>query len=55
MKLFRTVPVPIYRHVRVRGVGSGQWIVACGGVETTPARPDNKEALIEHEAPGRER
>ena len=53
MKLFRAVPVPIYRHVRVLGVGSGQWIVACGGVEIPPARPDNTEALIQQEALGR--
>jgi hypothetical protein len=36
MKLFRAVPVHIYRHVRVLAVGSGQWIVACGGVEIPP-------------------
>ena len=49
MKLFWAMPVPVL------GVESGQWMVVCGGVEITPARPDNTEALIEHEALGRER
>jgi hypothetical protein len=52
MKLFRAMPVTIYRHVPVLGVGSGQWIVACGSIEITAARPDNTEVLIEHEALG---